>query len=140
MTNDAACSALLSSERVQQGVEMAGAIADLARKALAADFRTVDPSEARIVLIEAGPRVLPSFGVSSSSAAARALEKLGVEVWLRSDVTGCDANGVDRGRRADRGAHPRLGGWVIASKAGEWLDAREVGAARAAVGHDGAAR
>ena len=52
------------------GVEMAGAIADLARKALAADFRTVDPSEARIVLIEAGPRVLPSFGVSSSSAAA----------------------------------------------------------------------
>ena len=92
------------------GVEMAGAIADLARKALAADFRTVDPSEARIVLIEAGPRVLPSFGVSSSSAAARALEKLGVEIWLGSGVTACDAERRDRGRRAYRGAHPRLGG------------------------------
>ena len=93
------------------GVEMAGAIADLARKALAADFRTVDPSEARIVLIEAGPRVLPSFGVSSSSAAARALEKLGVEVWLGSGVTALRRQRRDRGRRAYRGAHPRLGGW-----------------------------
>ena len=62
------------------GVEMAGAIADLARKALAADFRTIDPAEARIVLIEAGPRVLPSFDPSSSlgrSARARETRRRG---------------------------------------------------------------
>ena len=118
------------------GVEMAGAIADLARKALAADFRTVDPLEARIVLIEAGPRVLPSFGVSSSSAATRALEKLGVEVRLGSGVTGCDANGVIvSGERIEA----RTLVWaaeVMASKAGEWLDAKTDRAGRAFVGAD----
>ena len=118
------------------GVEMAGAIADLARKALAADFRTVDPSEARIVLIEAGPRVLPSFGVSSSSAAARALEKLGVEVWLGSGVTACDANGVIVGGERIEARTLVWAAGVMASKAGEWLDAKTDRAGRVFVGAD----
>ena len=118
------------------GVEMAGAIADLARKALAADFRTVDPSEARIVLIEAGPRVLPSFGVSSSSAAARALEKLGVEIWLGSGVTACDANGVIVGGERIEARTLVWAAGVMASKAGEWLDAKTDRAGRVFVGAD----
>ena len=103
---------------------MAGAIADFARKALAADFRTVDPSEARIVLIEAGPRVLPTFGVSLSLAAARALEKLGVEVWLGSGVTCCDADGVIAGGERIEARTLVWAAGVMASKAGGWLDAQ----------------
>ena len=61
---------------------MVGAIAELARKALAADFRAIDLSNARIILIEAGPRTLPSFKPSLSAAAMRALDKLGVEARL----------------------------------------------------------
>ena len=59
------------------GVEMPGAIAELAKKALAKDFRTIDPAKARIILIEAGPRVLPSFDPSLTTTAQRGLEKLG---------------------------------------------------------------
>src|SRR3546814_7218098 len=76
------------------GVEMAGAIAELARKALASDFRHIDPREARIVLVEAGPRLLPSFPPELSEFARRSLEKLGAEVLLGTAVTRCDADGV----------------------------------------------
>src|SRR6476620_9396680 len=62
------------------GVEMAGAIAELARVALRHDFRSIDPREARIVLVEAGPRVLPAFPEKLSEAACRSLQRLGVEV------------------------------------------------------------
>ena len=77
------------------GVEMAGAIAELAKKALASDFRVIDPREARIVLVEAGPRLLPSFPAALSEFARRSLEKLGVEVLLGKAVTKCDASGVE---------------------------------------------
>ena len=72
------------------GVEMAGAIAELARVALRHDFRNIDPREARIVLVEAGPRVLPAFAPALSEAAARSLDRLGVEVRLGTPVTRCD--------------------------------------------------
>jgi len=55
--------------------------------ALACDFRHIDPTTARIVLIEAGPRLLPGFSASLSEAAARALARLGVEVRLGAKVT-----------------------------------------------------
>ncbi len=92
------------------GVEMAGAIAELAKKALARDFRTIDPAKARIILIEAGPRVLPSFDPSLATAAQRGLEKLGVEVRLGGAVTACDESRRHARRRAHRGAHHHLGG------------------------------
>ena len=69
------------------GVEMAGAIAELARNALAADFRNIDPRDARIVLVEAGPRLLPAFDPKLSEYARKALTDLGVEVILGEAVT-----------------------------------------------------
>jgi len=68
------------------GVEMAGAIAELARYALAADFRRINPQQARVVLVEAGDRLLKAFPEDLSAYAKEALEKLGVEVKLNSFV------------------------------------------------------
>jgi NADH dehydrogenase FAD-containing subunit len=76
------------------GVELAGAIAELAGASLVHDFRRINPSDARIVLIEAGPRILPTFPARLSAAAQQALAKLGVEVRLGKAVTLCDAEGV----------------------------------------------
>ena len=76
------------------GVEMAGAIAELAKRALARDFRTIDPRQARILLVEAGPRLLAFFPETLSHFAHKALERLGVEVRLNQAVTACDAQGV----------------------------------------------
>jgi NADH dehydrogenase len=118
------------------GVEMAGAIADLARKALTAQFRTIDPGEARIVLIEAGSRLLPSFSMSSSSAAARALAKLGVEVRLDCSVASCDADGVIAGGERIEARTIIWAAGVMASKAGAWLDAKTDRAGRVFVGAD----
>jgi NADH dehydrogenase len=118
------------------GVEMAGAIADLTPNALAAEFRTINSGKARIVLIEAGPRVLPSFSPSSSSAAARALEKLGVEVRLDCSVTSCDADGVIAGGERIEARTMVWAAGVMASKAGAWLDAKTDRAGRVFVGAD----
>jgi NADH dehydrogenase len=76
------------------GVELAGALAELAKAALARDFRHIDPTTARIVLIEAGPRLLPSFPPKLSAVAARALTRLGVELRLGTQVTRCDREGA----------------------------------------------
>ena len=76
------------------GVELAGAIAEIARHTLRDEFRHIDPALARVVLIEAGPRVLPSFTEELSESAKRQLAKLGVEVRLGSAVTAISAEGV----------------------------------------------
>ncbi|MEM7442022.1 MAG: NAD(P)/FAD-dependent oxidoreductase [Pseudomonadota bacterium] len=76
------------------GVELAGALAELAKKALARDFRHIDPSEAEIVLLEAGPSVLHGFPESLTDFAERSLTKLGVTVRLNSPVESVDADGV----------------------------------------------
>jgi NADH:ubiquinone reductase (H+-translocating) len=105
------------------GVEMAGAMAELARKALATDFRSIDPTHARILLIEAGPRLLPVFEERLSEAARHSLEELGVEVRLSTVVTGCDEDGVTTG---DQRIETRTIVWaagVQASPAGHWLGA-----------------
>ena len=87
------------------GVEMAGAIAELANRALAADFRAIDPRSARIILVEAAPRLLTPFDPSLSEAAKHSLEQLGVEVRLGAAVTALDAEGVvDRRASASRRA------------------------------------
>ena len=91
------------------GVELAGTIAELARFTLAADFRRIDPRSAKIMLVEAGPRVLAAFKEPQSAYALRSLEKLGVEVRLNAAVTDCDAGGVCARRRAPRKRDRHLG-------------------------------
>ncbi len=79
------------------GVEMAGALAEISRRVLERDFRKIDPGNARIILIEAGPRVLPAMSAESSASARRQLERLGVEVITSSPVTAVDDRGVTHG-------------------------------------------
>jgi NADH dehydrogenase len=76
------------------GVELAGAIAEIARQVMKSDFRAIDPTETRVVLVEAGPRVLASFPESLSAHAADALTKRGVEVRTDTRVTAIDAHTV----------------------------------------------
>jgi len=79
------------------GAEMAGALAEIARHTLARDFRSIDPTLARVVLVEGGPRVLSTFDASLSADAQAQLEKLGVEVRLNTFVTDLDGDGVTLG-------------------------------------------
>ena len=77
------------------GVEMAGQIAELANHTLKKDFRRIDPRSARIIMLDAAPRVLPAFGERLGGKARRRLEELGVEVQLEAKVVGVDATGID---------------------------------------------
>jgi NADH dehydrogenase len=79
------------------GAELAGAMAEISRHVLVGDFRTIDSRDARIVLVEAGPRILPTFPPELSAKAAAALERLGVEVRVGSAVTGIGPGWVDIG-------------------------------------------
>ena len=79
------------------GVELAGAIGEMSRYTLARDFRSIDPRQTRVILIEAGPRILPSFDDKLAARAMRDLESLGVQVWTHSRVTNVGAGGVDVG-------------------------------------------
>ena len=77
------------------GVELAGAIGEMSRFTLAKDFRNIDAKSARIMLIEAGPRILPMFSEPLASRAMRDLEGLGVQTWTNSRVTAVSENGVE---------------------------------------------
>ncbi len=79
------------------GVELAGALGEMSRFTLAKDFHNIDPKLTRVILIEAGPRILPSFVPQLASRATRDLETLGVQVWTNSRVTAVDAAGVQVG-------------------------------------------
>jgi NADH dehydrogenase len=79
------------------GVELAGALAEISRQALSREFQHIDPSHARIILIEGVPRVLPSYPDTLSAKARTQLERLGVDVWTGARVTGIDATGVTLG-------------------------------------------
>lgn len=105
------------------GVEMAGTIAELARDTLRREFRNIDTARARVVLIEAGPRVLAGFPDDLSDYALRSLRKLGVEVELGRAVSDCTADSVAYGdvRLATKTIIWAAG--VRASPAAEWLDA-----------------
>jgi len=105
------------------GVELAGAIAELTRVALARDFRRIDPRQTRIVLLEGGPRVLAAFPESLSAYAQRALEKLGVEVDVNSRVTVCDAHGVTANAARVQAGTILWAAGVAASAAAQWVDA-----------------
>jgi NADH:ubiquinone reductase (H+-translocating) len=118
------------------GVELAGTIAELARFTLAADFRRIDPRSAKIVLIEAGPRVLAAFKEAQSAYALSSLEKLGVEVRVSSTVTGCDADGVLIGSERLTSATVIWAAGVAASPLGRSLGAPLDRAGRVAVQAD----
>jgi NADH dehydrogenase len=80
------------------GVEMAGALAEIARHTLVRDFRRIDPRMARVILVEAGPRLLAAYTEDLSERAKAQLEELGVQVWTGAAVTAVDGHGVDVGR------------------------------------------
>jgi len=116
------------------GVEMAGAIAEIARHTLRSDFRRIDPGAARIVLVEAGPRILPTFPEKLSAYAQRSLERMGVDVKTNSLVTDCRNDGVVfKNGRIDSETIIWAAG-VMASPAAQWIGADMDKAGRIKVG------
>ena len=105
------------------GVEMAGAIAELARRTVSRDFRSITPNCSRVILIEAGPRILPSFPPVLSAKAEQSLQELGVEVRTNAPVSeiACDLVIVGRERIAASSIVWAAG--VQASPAAQWLNA-----------------
>ena len=95
------------------GVELAGALGEISRYTLARDFRKIDPKRTRVILIEGGPRVLPTFHESLSQKAARGLEKLGVTVWTNCLVNGMGADSVSIGNET---IHARTILWAAGVK------------------------
>lgn len=79
------------------GVELAGAIGEMSRYTLARDFRSIDPRQTRVVMIEAGPRILPTFDEHLAARAMRDLESIGVQVWTSARVTDITSSGVNVG-------------------------------------------
>jgi NADH:ubiquinone reductase (H+-translocating) len=118
------------------GVEMAGAIAEVARRTLRHDFRRIDPRNSRIILIEAGPRLLPTFPAALSDYAERSLRGMGVEVMLNTMVTGCDAQGVTLNNGRIEAATVMWAAGVVASSAAEWIGAEHDRAGRIKVNAD----
>jgi NADH dehydrogenase len=116
------------------GVELAGKIIEIARHALVKDFRSIDPSIARVLLIEAGQRLLPTFPTELSKDAQTRLEKLGVEVMLGKPVTQCDAEGVVVGGLRVPTHTIVWAAGVAASPAARWLGSPADRAGRAIVG------
>jgi NADH:quinone reductase (non-electrogenic) len=118
------------------GVEMAGALAILVRNALRSEFRRIDPTSARIVLIDGGPRVLGPFAESLSVAARKRLEQLGVEVRLGHAVDHIDADGVIVGGERIASKTVIWTAGVAPSPAGKWLKAATDRAGRVRVQPD----
>jgi len=118
------------------GVEMAGAIAELTRHAMVGDFRHIDPASARILLFEAGPRILGPFPEDLAERSRRRLEDIGVEVRTGARVEAIDDDGVVVGGER---THSRMVLWtagVAASPAGRWLEAEVDRAGRVKVNPD----
>lgn len=118
------------------GVELAGTIAGLAKDTLRADFRNFDTRQVKVILIEAGPRVLPSFREGLSDYARRALEKLGVQVLLGQPVSDCTADGVICGGKEIVAKTIVWAAGVEASPAAEWLNTAADRSGRVIVGSD----
>ena len=103
------------------GVELAGAIGEMSRYTLARDFRSIEPTLARVILIEGGPRILSMFSPKLSSKAMRDLEGLGVQVWTSSIVKNIDENGVEVGDERINAATVLWAAGVQASSLGSKL-------------------
>jgi NADH dehydrogenase len=119
------------------GVEMAGAIAELARHTIACDFRNINPALAKVVLVEAGPRILPTFPEKLSRSAESQLRKLGVDVIVGDPVTTVDEAGVKlQSGRSIATATVSWSAGVMASPAAKWLKAGADKAGRVKIGAD----
>jgi NADH:ubiquinone reductase (H+-translocating) len=118
------------------GVELAGAVAELARRALARDFRAIDPARTRVLLVEAGPRLLANFPDSLSRYTARSLERLGVELRRGQAVTHCGAKGVRIGDEFIPAGTILWAAGVSASNAARWLGVEADRAGRVLVSPD----
>ena len=117
------CSLSSSSAPARPASKWPGTIADLAKDTLPPDFRNIDTRNARVVLIEAGPRVLAGFPEDLSAYAQRSLEEIGVEVVLGQPVTECAADGVVYGGNRLEARTIVWAAGVRASRAAEWLNA-----------------
>jgi len=100
------------------GVELAGAIAEMSRFTLARDFKAVSARSARVILLEAGPRILPMFSEGQAARAVRDLGSLGVTVRVRTAVTGIDSDGVQIGDERLRAGTVLWAAGVKASRLG----------------------
>jgi NADH dehydrogenase len=118
------------------GVELAGAIVELVYQNLHGEFRRFDTRQARVLLIEAGPRLLPAFAPDLSAYARQALAGLGVEVRLGSPVTDCNSGGVGIGDQFIEADVVLWAAGVRASPAAAWLDAPADSAGRVKVEPD----
>jgi NADH dehydrogenase len=118
------------------GVELAGAVAELTRRALSRDFRVIDPTRTRVLLVESGPRLLANFPETLSRYTATALGRLGVEVRLGNPVTHCDGEGVRIGDERIEAATVIWAAGVRASPAAGWLGATADRAGRVPVRPD----
>ena len=115
---------------------MAGAIAEIARQTLRFDFRRIDPRSSRILLIEAGPRILPSFPEDLATYAEKSLRNMGVEVMTSTMVTDCRRDGVSLGERKIASEAIIWAAGVKASPAANWLGAEQDRAGRINVNAD----
>ena len=118
------------------GVELAGTIAELGRDTLRHEFRNIDPGKSRVVLIEAGKRLLPGFAESLGHYAQVALERLGVEVLLGEAVSDCNSEGIEFGEHVLPAKTLLWAAGVQASRAAEWLGAASDAAHRVRVQPD----
>jgi NADH dehydrogenase len=118
------------------GVELAGIIAELAHFTLPTEFRNIDTRKTRVILIEAGSRVLATFAEELSTYAQKALEKVGVEVHVGAPVTDCTAEGVKIGEMFIPTRTVVWAAGVQASAAAKWLDIPADRAGRAIVEKD----
>jgi len=118
------------------GVELAGAIVELAHITLRDDFRHIQPEEARVVLIEAGPRVLANFKPEMSAYAEKALRELGVEVALGKAVTAVHAGAIEYGGGTLNAGTIIWAAGVLASPAAKWLGVEADRAGRIKVNPD----
>ena len=118
------------------GVELTGIIAELAQNTLPREFRNIDTRETKVVLVEAGPRVLPAFSPELSDYATKALARLGAEVRCGAPVTACDEAGIRIGETFVPARTVIWAAGVQASPAALWLDAPADRAGRVIVGPD----
>ena len=116
------------------GVELAGAIAELAKETLTGDFHHITPESARIVLVDAAPRVLMSFSEDLSDKAYKHLEKLGVEIRLNAMVKDIEVGYVSFGEDKIPARTIIWAAGVQASPAGKWLNAKMDRTGRVMVG------
>jgi NADH dehydrogenase len=118
------------------GVELAGAMVELARHAMPQDFRRIDPAAARVLLIEAGPRLLPTFPEELGQVARTSLERMGVQVLTSMRVTECSEAAVVCGPEKIVAGTIVWAAGVVASAAGAWIGAKRDRAGRILVGPD----